>query len=242
MRRKKQSGLQGLLLAALIVLTVCPPVVWAAEENHPMDTLDTRGPVVNAHMTVVATPEGVQAPGYRYTPPAGRDAALAGQMDRPGEGPGATVLLRKTVTLDGRRSRFRRGSRPRQRSGSTSTARSPSAGRRTGAGTLTAGRSHRWFYDCRDFTPLFHPGKNILAVVVFGARAVSVPGAGADAGRSNASPLPATRPGAAPAPTYLDRRRLPVRRLQRAGRLADAGLRRLGLACLPAARRASPTR
>lgn len=136
-----------------------------------LEARDTRGPVVNANMTVMANPEGVQAVGYRYTPPADVSLPRQAHWIAPADGSGETILLRKEINLD----------QPPRHVQAWLTART--AFRLYVNGTLAergpadsgrdydGGSSWHWFYDCRDFTHLFHQGRNTIAVVVFGSDA-----------------------------------------------------------------------
>jgi len=150
-----------------LALALFPMTLWAAANNPPMtDTADTRGPVVNAHMKVVATPEGVQAPGYRYQQPAAIPLPWKAKWIVPVSGQGETILLRKEVTLTHSPQQVQAyvtaGAPFRLYVNGILAERGPADRGRDYLG----GSSRHWFYDCRDLTHLFHQGKNTLAVVV----------------------------------------------------------------------------
>ena len=85
----------GKTALTVLALTLCLMVGWSTRADA--QAADTRGPVVNAHMSVVADAEGVQATGYRSTRLP--DVTLPGQAKwiGPADGPGGVILLRKTV-------------------------------------------------------------------------------------------------------------------------------------------------
>lgn len=162
-----------ILLVTAFFLTLGIPSAWAAGITPQKvltitkETSDTRGPVANAGMNVVATGEGVQAPGYAYTPPGEKPTAWQAKWIVP-TGTGATMLLRKEVTLDGAPQRVQAwvtAGRPfRLYVNGVLAERGPADHGRD----FNGGSSRHWFYDCRDFSHLFHAGKNTLAAVVFG--------------------------------------------------------------------------
>lgn len=128
---------------------------------------DPGGPIENAGMKVLVDEHGVQAPGYRFinrsakpTPWQSRWIWVNG--DAPDRG-----WFRKEVTLD---------AAPRAVTGWMSAdmnyrlwvngqlaSRGPADMGRDYAG----GQTHRWFYDTRDLTPLFHKGRNVIAAELF---------------------------------------------------------------------------
>ena len=120
-------------------------------------------------MTVTATPEGVQAPGYRPAPPPDVTKPWLAKWIAPAPGPGETSLLRKTLTLGRTPAHVQAwvtaGAAFRLYVNGTLAERGPADRGRDYDG----GSSHRWFYDSRDLTPLFRKGRNVLAVVVHGS-------------------------------------------------------------------------
>lgn len=155
--------------ASLLMLIFCLIASRATAAAFPMtDMSDTRGPVVNAHMTVVATAAGVQAPGYRYVPPAPITPPWQGRWIMPRSGPGETILLRQEVTLDQMPEQVlawvTAGTTFRLYVNGALAERGPADQGRDYDG----GSSRRWFYDRRDLTHLFHKGRNVLAAQVLG--------------------------------------------------------------------------
>ena len=132
------------------------------------DVPDTRGPVQNAGMHVVANAEGVQAPGYVWQEPEALSSWSA-EWIGPAAAPGAVAsCLRKVVSLKAAPSKV--------------TTWITGAdyllwvnGHPADRGPADAGRdfsrtaSNRRFYNVRDLTPLFQSGANALAVEVEGS-------------------------------------------------------------------------
>ncbi len=131
------------------------------------DTGDTRGPVVSANMQVTVSKDGVQAPGYLFHPGKPWPSAWQANWITAADKPDGVVLLRKEVTLD---------ETPRQvqaRLTATGNYRLYINGRLADRGPADSGRDFNgatdgMFYNVRDFAPLFHKGKNVLAVEVHG--------------------------------------------------------------------------
>ncbi len=146
-------------LFLLLLLFVC---------NARGDVLDTRGPVQNAGMHVVANAEGVQAPGYTWREPEALTSWSAKWIG-PSAAPGSRAsCLRQVVTLK---------AAPRK-----VTAWITGTdyllwinGHAADRGPADAGRdfkstaSNRRFYDVRDLTSLFQSGANTLAAEVTGS-------------------------------------------------------------------------
>jgi hypothetical protein len=155
-------------LYIFILLLLFVPFVQA-------DVLDTRGPVQNAGMHVVANAEGVQAPGYSWQEPEALPSWSAKWIVAPLAPKSAASCLRKVVTLK---------AVPRKVTAwITGTGyilwvnghladRGPADPGRDFANKV--GKLHfyavsnRRFYDVRDLTPLFQSGANALAVEVAG--------------------------------------------------------------------------
>jgi alpha-L-rhamnosidase len=150
----------ALIVSGLLLLTVTT-ATWAQEIP------DTRGPVMNARMTVRADEQGIQAPGYKFPAPAPIIwTARWIASSAPGIPDSHDVLLRKEVDLD---------NEPK----SVQVALSSGDyllfvnGHQAARGPADAGHdysgvsSNRKFYDMRDLTPLFHKGKNVVAAEIF---------------------------------------------------------------------------
>ncbi len=154
------------LAAFLAAILCCTPALCADRGNLTMpQPSDTRGPVVSARMTVAATPEGVQATGYRGMTLPDVPLPWKAQWIAPAPGPGE-ALLRKEVVLNKAPEHVQAwvtaGAAFRFYVNGTLAERGPADQGRDYDG----GSSRHWFYDSRDLSSLFRKGGNTLAVVV----------------------------------------------------------------------------
>ena len=131
--------------------------------------LDTRGPILNAGMSVKVDEEGVQAPGYTWQIPKAKtdwSARWIGSSAKAVQGSVASCL-RKEITLE---------QKPKKVTAwITSTnyllyinGKPAARGPADFGHDFTGASSKRWFYDCRDLTAYFQPGKNALGVELLG--------------------------------------------------------------------------
>jgi alpha-L-rhamnosidase len=151
------------------------------------DVPDTRGPVQNAGMHVVANAEGVQAPGYTWQAPEALSSWSAKWIGRSAATKSIATCLRKVVQLKVAPSKVTAwitGDDYLLWVNGHAAARGPAdAGRdffkMVPRGPAVAGHdfkdvvyiprlSNHRFYDVRDLTPLFQSGANALAVEVAG--------------------------------------------------------------------------
>ena len=136
---------------------------------------DTRGPVQNAGMHVVANAEGVQAPGYTWQEPETLPSWSA-KWIVPAAAPGAVAsCLRKVVTLKAAPSKVTAwitGANYLLWVNGHAADRGPADPGRDFSGPVIKREfavSNRRFYNVRDLTPLFRSGANTLAVEVAGS-------------------------------------------------------------------------
>lgn len=136
---------------------------------------DTRGPVQNAGMHVVANAEGVQAPGYTWREPEALSSWSAKWIG-PAAAPGAVAsCLRKVVTLKAAPSKVTAwitGANYLLWVNGHAADRGPADPGRDFSGPVIKrdfAVSNRRFYNVRDLTPLFQSGANTLAVEVAGS-------------------------------------------------------------------------
>jgi hypothetical protein len=159
-------------LSIFIGCSLLPTGVRGQESQSAIP--DTRGPVINAGMHVITTDDGVEAPDYVFHNPGPKPGdwsakwiTLAdGQHAKDGINAEAT-LFRKEVDL------------PQAPTSVTAWLTAANYrlyinGKMASRGPADFGRDYpgtpsgRWFYDVRNLTPLFHAGKNVIAVEVFG--------------------------------------------------------------------------
>ncbi len=135
----------------------------------PAQDGDTRGPIVNAGMTVKVDQDGVQAPGYDWRKPEPKISWTAQWIASAAPRiPGSTAnCLRKEVVLD---------RKPKKVTAWITSnnyllyinGRPASRGPADPGADFQGGGSKRRFYDCRDLTPFFRQGKNALGVELIG--------------------------------------------------------------------------
>jgi len=148
-----------------------PLLIFCLHAAGPNDVTETRGPVQNAGMTLQVDHEGVQAPGYHWELPEPKSewkAQWIGSTDK--ELPdSAATCLRKEITLD----------QPPKKVTAWISGDNYLLyvnGIPAGRGSDDAGKdfqgvsSGRRFYETRDLTPLFHQGKNAVAVELLGSK------------------------------------------------------------------------
>ena len=134
------------------------------------DAPDTRGPVQNAGMHVVANAEGVQAPGYTWREPEALPSWSAKWIGLPASPKTVASCLRKVVklkTAPGKVTAWITGDSYLLWVNGHAAARGPAD---AGHDWLTGNpvwSNHR-FYDVRDLTPLFQSGAHALAVEIAG--------------------------------------------------------------------------
>lgn len=161
------------LVTNLIVIFACSITRSFAQDAAVIP--DTRGPIITGGMNVVAEPsEGVEAPGYNYHKSASKaEDWQAKWINLPSSqhaGPGINSranLFRHEISLDATPSSVKvriTAADYRLYINGKLASRGPADFGRDYDGTP----SGRWFYDCRDLTPLFHKGRNAIAVEVFG--------------------------------------------------------------------------
>jgi hypothetical protein len=146
-------------LSILLLLLVC---------NAQGDVPDTRGPVQNAGMHVVANAEGVQAPGYTWQEPEALSSWVAKWIVPPAAPKAVASCLRKVVNLKGAPSKVTAwitGTNYLLWVNGRAADRGPADPGRDFKGVVS---NHR-FYNVRDLTPLFQFGANALAVEVSGS-------------------------------------------------------------------------
>jgi hypothetical protein len=113
-------------------------------------------------MTVIAKPGDVQVIGYQFDPDTAKQGAWHGQWITVG-GASAPVLLRKAFELPAAPTRVRAwiSANPASRLyiNGTLVSRDPD----DIGHDYNGGWTHHWFYECRDLTPFFHAGANVVA-------------------------------------------------------------------------------
>jgi alpha-L-rhamnosidase len=146
-------------LSVLLLLFVC---------NAQGEVPDTRGPVQNAGMHVVANAEGVQAPGYTWQEPEALSTWSAKWIGPSAAQGSVASCLRKVVTLKAAPSKVTAwitGANYLLWVNGHAADRGPADPGRDFSRTA----SNRRFYNVRDLTPLFQSGANALAVEVEGS-------------------------------------------------------------------------
>jgi hypothetical protein len=154
-------------LKTALLIILCSASHSPAES--PDVTIDTRGPVQNAGITVQVDYEGVQAPGYQWVKPKPKTSWAAKWISSTDKAlqESAATCLRKEITFD------------QEPKNVTAWITSDNYllyvnGKTAARGPADAGHDYlgvssgRHFYDVRDLTPLFHKGKNSLGVEIPG--------------------------------------------------------------------------
>ena len=140
--------------------------VGTAHGNVP----DTRGPVQNAGMRVVANAEGVQAPGYTWQEPEALSSWTAKWISPPAAPKAVASCLRKVVKLKAAPSKVTAwitGANYLLWVNGHAAARGPADAGRDWTDVVSNQRlSNHSFYDVRNLTPLFQSGTNALSAEV----------------------------------------------------------------------------
>ena len=147
-----------------------PLLIFCLHAAGPNDVTETRGPVQNAGMTLQVDHEGVQAPGYHWEKPEPKTEWNAQWIASTDKAPpdSAATCFRKENILD---------QVPRKVTAWVSGDNYLLFvnGIPAGRGSADPGRdfigaaSGRRFYETRDLTPLFHEGRNAVAVELLGS-------------------------------------------------------------------------
>jgi len=166
-------------LASFLLAACCLHLAGAQSQQTQIG--DPRGPVVNAGMTVRTNADGVQTVNYRYRPAAPQAALKASWIwldpatdasARHGEEKHALAAwFRKEVDLSAAPQSVE------ARVSADQVYRLWINGKLVSRGPADPGNdidprfgwSHRWLYDCRNLTPFFHKGRNVIAAEVFSA-------------------------------------------------------------------------
>ena len=137
------------------------------------DVPDTRGPVQNAGMHVVANAEGVQAPGYAWQEPDALPSWTAKWIELPAAPKTVASCFHKVVKLKAaprKVTAWVTGDSYLLWINGHAAARGPADAGRDWSDVASDHRlSNHRFYDVRDLTPLFQSGINALAVEVAGS-------------------------------------------------------------------------
>ena len=151
------------LFAPLLVMAAA---TLAAQTNA---FIDTRGPVLNTNMRVQVDQEGVQAPGYVFPKPEAKTNWTAQWISSASPAiPGsAAACVRKEIALakaPWKVTAWITGDNYLVFINGKPAARGPAD---AGHDFVGANSNHR-FYDCRDLTPLFQQGANVVAAELIG--------------------------------------------------------------------------
>ena len=153
-------AMKTLLPYALIVISG----VWAAGGGP----VDPRGPIEYPGMRVVADDQGVQAPGYGFRNDGQKASPWQAEwIWTEGKTASAATLFRKEVTLAEAPSQVSAWLTADTKYRLYVNGRLVSRGPVDIGSDYAGGSTHRWFYDCRDLTPFFRVGKNVIAAEVF---------------------------------------------------------------------------
>ena len=129
--------------------------------------VNLREPIQNPGMTVVADAEGVQATGYHFQNYCEKPSPWQAEWIWAASNAPEAVWFRKEITLAGAPQNvaawLTADVKYQLSVNGRLVARGPVDQGRDSAG----GETRRWFYDHRDLTPFFTPGKNVIAAKVF---------------------------------------------------------------------------
>jgi alpha-L-rhamnosidase len=151
-------------------LLTLPLLSFCLQAAGSDDVTETRGPVQNTGMTVQVDQDGVQAPGYHWEKPEAKTEWKAQWICSTDKGPpdSSATCLRKEITLDlppKKVTAWISGDNYLLYVNGIPAGRGSADPGRDFVGS-TSGRSS---YETRDLTPLFHQGKNAMAVEQFGS-------------------------------------------------------------------------
>ncbi len=157
-------------MTAIVPLIVCGVAFLAAASFPAGDAVDSRGPIVTPGMQPVVSASGVQAPGYTFVNDCRKPTPWKALWIGPDAGASAAVcLFRKEAVFDAAPTKVTAWL------SADCKYRLYINGRLVSRGPVDMGRDYaggstgRWFYDCRDLTPFFHKGVNVIAAEVFRA-------------------------------------------------------------------------
>ena len=133
------------------------------------ELVDPRGPIENPGMTVVADAEGVQAPGYHFLNNCQKPSPWQAKWIWLGaeDKPAAAAMFRKEITLAAAPQNVKAWLTADAKYRLYINGQLVSRGPVDIGVDYQGGSTHRWFYDFRDLTPFFTPGKNVIAAEVF---------------------------------------------------------------------------
>jgi alpha-L-rhamnosidase len=152
----------------VLVTVLCAVLLFVFANSVRGSVMDTRGPVENAGMRVIADADGVQAPGYTWQDPPALSAWTAQWIGPPAAPKSIAACLRKVVQLKANPAKVTAwitGGNYLLWVNGHAAARGPADPGRDFSGTQS---NHR-FYDVRDITAFFHSGANALAVEIAGS-------------------------------------------------------------------------
>ena len=160
--RERRRGSRFLLACILPVAGLLSAAARLASAE-----VDPRGPIETPGMKTVAGENGACTPGYRFTP-APKPAPWQAQwiwIDA-AQSP-AVAMIRKEIALEEAPVRVAAWITADTRYRLWINGRLVSRGPVDMGRDYQGGSTGRWFYDCRDLTPFFHKGANVIAAEVF---------------------------------------------------------------------------
>ena len=135
--------------------------------TFPAVSTESRGPIENPGMKVVADAAGVRAPGYVFHNNCQKPSPWqASWIWAAGEVPNSAAF-RKVVTLNEAPKRVSAWMTADMKYRLWINGRLVSRGPVDMGRDYAGGNTHRWFYDFRDLTPFFQKGRNVITAEVF---------------------------------------------------------------------------
>ncbi len=139
----------------------------AFSESIFATTTNLGGPIRNLEMDVEVDGRGVQAPNYLFRNECQKPGPWRAEWIWPiGNAPNRG-WFRKEVTLDAAPKEVRAWMSADMKYRLWINGQLASRGPADIGRDYAGGQTHRWFYDYRDLTPLFHKGRNVIAAEVF---------------------------------------------------------------------------
>ncbi len=157
-------------LSFLLLPLICAPILALAQQPSDLSASDPRfaAPIEYPGMTVLVDTNGVQSAGYRFNGDCTKSAPWQARWIWSDAQPSPlAAMFRQTVKLREKPQTVKAWLTADMKYLLYVNGQLVSRGPVDIGRDYAGGGTHRWFYDCRDLTPYFVEGTNVVASVVF---------------------------------------------------------------------------